>query len=302
MTNNVKVRPAAAISSERSARVRRTRARQNPGHSALRLAGYVTLSLVSLASIAPLLWMISTSLRPQSEVFSGSILPGHLQFDAYGYIWSALGIGKYYGNSIYVTGLTVVAVVAVSSLAGYAFAILPVPGKRVLFSILMGALLIPAALILVPSFLELRDLGMINTRTGLALVHIGTSVPFATYLMRTFFESVPADLRDAGKLDGASEFRIFRSIALPLCLPGLVTVAIFQVMFTWNDLMLSNGLIQNQDLQTLQPALYTLVGAHSTNWPALTAALTVAAAPIVILFIALQRFFVAGLLVGSVKG
>jgi ABC-type glycerol-3-phosphate transport system permease component len=134
------------------------------------------------------------------------------------------------------------------------------------------------------------------------LVHTGAGVPFAIYLMRSFFSSVPVELRQAALIDGANEFRVFLSIALPLCLPGVATVAIFQVLFTWNELMLSNGLIQDQKLQTIQPALYTLVGEHASNWPALTAALTMATLPVVVFFIVLQRFFVRGLMVGAVKG
>lgn len=268
-----------------------------------RLAGYCFLVVLAVIFIGPLVWMILTSLKPQSAVFAGPIIPRHLQFGAYSYVWQSLGIGTNFLNSVYVTSLTVAGVVVVSSLAGYAFTFLPIPGKNVVFGLLMCALLLPSALFLIPAFIELRDLGMLNTRTGLALVHTGAGVPLAIYLMRNFFgRSVPVELRDAARIDGANEVTIFWRVALPLCLPGIATVAIFQVLFTWNDLMLSNGLIQNKSLQTLQPALYTMVGEYATNWPALCAALTIAALPVVVFFIVAQRLFVSGLLVGSVKG
>jgi ABC-type glycerol-3-phosphate transport system permease component len=268
-----------------------------------RLFGYAFLIAVAATCIGPLFWMVLTSLKPQSEVFNGPVFSSHLQVGAYRYVWETLGIGSNFLNSLYVTTVTVVGVVVVSSLAGYAFTFLPIPAKNVVFGLLLCALLLPSALFLIPAFIELRDLGLLNTRTGLALVHTGAGVPLAIYLMRNFFgRFVPAELRDAARIDGASEVKIFWKIALPLCLPGIATVAIFQVLFTWNDLMLSNGLIQSKSLQTLQPALYTMVGEYATNWPALCAALTIAALPVVVFFIFAQRLFVAGLLAGSLKG
>ncbi len=268
-----------------------------------RLVGYCFLLAVAAVCIGPLVWMVLTSLKPRSAVFTGPILPHHVEFDAYRYVWETLGIGTNFLNSMYVTALTVAGVIVVSSVAGYAFTFLPIPAKNVVFGLLMCALLLPSALFLIPAFIELRDLGLLNTRTGLALVHTGAGVPLAIYLMRNFFgRFVPAELRDAARIDGASELAIFRKVAIPLCLPGIATVAIFQVLFTWNDLMLSNGLIQDKSLQTLQPALYTMVGEYATNWPALCAALTIAALPVVLFFVLVQRLFVAGLLVGSVKG
>jgi ABC-type glycerol-3-phosphate transport system permease component len=281
---------------------RRTLARLQGRTAAGRAVGYVFLVVLALVSVGPLIWMVLTSLKPASEVFSGPLLPVHPQLDAYGYVFSSLGIGTYFLNSVIVTGITVIGVIIASSLAGYAFAFLPIPGKRIVFGVLMSALLIPAALFLIPAFIELRAIGLLNTQLGLTLVHTGAGVPFAIFLMTSFFENIPLELRDAARMDGAGEFTIFLRVALPLSLPGVATVAIFQVLFTWNDLMLSNGLIQDRSIQTLQPALYTLVGEHASNWPALTAALTIAAAPVVIFFVAVQRLFVAGLLAGSVKG
>jgi ABC-type glycerol-3-phosphate transport system permease component len=268
----------------------------------MRFAGYCFLAATALVFGGPLLWMVATSLKARSQVFDGPLIPHHVQFGAYGYIWSGLGLGGYYLNSVIVTTITVAGVVLASSLAGYAFVFIGIPGKRALFAVMMFALLIPAPLLLIPAFVELRGLGLLNTRSGLALIQIGIGVPFATFLMRGFFRSVSGELRDAARVDGASELKIFWRVALPLCLPGVATVAIFQVLFTWNELMLSNGLIQSRSLETLQPALYSLVGEHATNWPVLTAALTVAALPVVVFFVVVQRYFVAGLQAGAVKG
>ena len=267
-----------------------------------RAAGYSVLIVVSAVSVIPLVWMVLTSLKRSDEVFNGKVFPEHVSFSAYSYIWNEMHIWGYFLNSVLVTLMTVVAVVVVASLAGYAFASLRVPFKGPLYVLLMSALFVPAAIILIPAFLELRSLGLLDTRQGLALVYIGTGVPFAVLLMRVFFEGIPRELHDAATVDGAGEFYIFRKVVLPLAGPGVATVAIFQVLFTWNELMFANGLIQSQSLQPLQPALYTLVGAYSTNWPALTAALTVAVVPIIVFYVRMQKLFVAGITAGSLKG
>ena len=193
-------------------------------------------------------------------------------------------------------------VVVVSSVAGYAFTFLPIPAKNVVFGLLMCALLLPAALFLIPAFIELRNLGLLNTRTGLALVHTGAGVPLAIYLMRNFFgRSVPGELRDAARIDGANEVKIFWKVALPLCLPGIATVAIFQVLFTWNDLM---RLTASSKINHCRRSSrhFTLWWDSMRQTGRRSARTHLAALPVVVFFILAQRLFVSGLLVGSVKG
>lgn len=285
-----------------SARVRPRHVGHTRRWAISRLFGYIVLIGLSLISVFPLVWMILTSLKTRDTVFVGPLIPDRVSFDAYAFIWNEMGIGRPFMNNVLLTLAATLGVVFFATLGGYAFSVLPIPGKDVIFGILMAALLIPGALIIVPAFAELRGMGLLNSLTGLALIHIGMNIPFAVFLMRMFFDAIPKELREAAIVDGASEFTVFTRVALPLCLPGTATVGIFQVMFTWNDLMLSNGLIQSQANRTLQPALYALVGQYSTNWPALTAALTTAAVPIIIFFVLMQKPFVAGLIAGSVKG
>jgi len=299
------VKAPGTSTSERSGRPSaplRRRKRRSAGSLAARALGYGVLSALSAISAVPLVWMVLTSFKRRDEVFGGGLLPSKWQGSAYAYIWQELHIWQYFLNSVVVTALTVVAVVVVSCFGGYAFAWLDIPAKRSLYALLLSALLIPAGILLIPAFLELRSFGLLNTRTGLSLVYIGTHVSFAILLMRTFFEAAPGELREAAKIDGAGEVRIFRSIMVPLTGPGIATVAIFQVLTTWNELLFANAFIQSQDRQPLQPGLYSLVGQHSTNWPALTAALTVAVAPVIVFYVFMQRQFVAGVTAGSVKG
>jgi ABC-type glycerol-3-phosphate transport system permease component len=155
---------------------------------------------------------------------------------------------------------------------------------------------------LIPVFLELKALHLLGSQAGLILLYVGTSVPFALFIMRTFFENLPGELADAARIDGASELKTFWRVMLPLAAPGIAAIAIIQVLSTWNELMFANALIQQTNLLPLQPVLYSLVGQYSTNWPALTAALTVAVVPIVAVYVFLQRWFIIGITAGAVKG
>lgn len=281
----------------------RPRRRQRPGDRALRAVGYAVLVILSAGSVAPLVWMVLTSLRPSNTVFQSVVpTPSEITGAAYQYVWSRLHILTYFGNSVFVTAVTVALVLVISLLAGYGFGRMRFRGKEILFVALMSALFLPAPAILVPIFVELKQFQLIGTRTGLALVYVATGVPFATLLMRAFFAGLPAELADAAKIDGAGELRTFWHVMLPLAGPGIATIAIFQVLFTWNELMFANALIQKQGLLTLQPMLYTQVGDYSTNWPVLTAALTIAVVPILLVYMFLQRWYVAGLTAAAIKG
>ena len=277
------------------------RRRQRPSQRAVRAAGYVVLVVLSAGSVAPLVWMLLTSLRPRNTVFA-SVLPTQLTGAAYQYAWSQMHILNYFGNSVFITVLTVALVLVISLLAGYGFGRLRFHGREILFIGLMSALFLPAPAILVPIFVELKGFGLIGTRVGLSLIYVATGVPFATLLMRAFFASLPAELADAARIDGAGELRIFWHVMLPLAGPGVATISIFQVLFTWNELMFANALIQKQALLPLQPELYTLVGDYTTNWPVLTAALVIAVVPVIAVYIFLQRWYVAGLTAAALKG
>ncbi len=267
-----------------------------------RVVGYGLLSSIAILCIIPLLWMVLTSLRGSNTVFGGPLIPSQLTFSAYDYVWSQLHIYGYFLNSVIITGATLVFVLIASTLGGYGFGRLKFRGSGILFSVVVSTLFLPGAAILIPIFVELKFLHLINTQIGLILLYAGTSVAFAVLLMRVFFERLPQDLTDAARIDGAGEVQIFWRVMLPLAGPGVATVAILQVLTTWNELLFANSLLQNSSLLPLQPALFSIVGQYATNWPAVCAALTIACVPMVIVYVLLQRRFVAGLTAGAVKG
>jgi ABC-type glycerol-3-phosphate transport system permease component len=247
--------------------------------------------------------MLLTSLRPRDTVFSGSVLPHTLTVSAYERAWSQIHYFSHFLSSVLITVPTVLGVVALATLAGYSFAKLDFPGKEAIYVTLLSTLMMPLTALILPLFLQMKNLHLLNTRSGLVLVYIGLSLPFAMFLMRAFFETLPDDLIGAARVDGAGELQIFRSVMLPLAAPGVATVIVFQFLATWNEFLLAQTFLQDPDVLPLQPHLFSVVrGEHVTDWPLLTAALTMSMLPMVLVYVRMQRRFVAGLTLGAVKG
>jgi ABC-type glycerol-3-phosphate transport system permease component len=264
-------------------------------------ATYLILLVLTLVLAFPLVWMALTSVKNQREVFS-SFVPKSLEFSNYQRVWVAMDLPRHFANSLYVTGLTVLIVIIVSALAGYAFARCEFRGREILFYVFIGAMMIPAQAILIPMFTFLKSIGLLNSLTGLSLSFLGGSVAFGIFLMRAFFRTLPSELGDAAKIDGCDDLGVFRHIYLPLAQPGIATVAIFQFQGTWNEFMFSTTFISTPALKTIQPALFQAVGRYSTDYTALSSGLMLAIVPIVVVYVALQRHFIKGLTAGALKG
>jgi ABC-type glycerol-3-phosphate transport system permease component len=266
-----------------------------------RTAGYLLLILLGAATAFPFGWLLATSLRNKDTVFTGPAIPTHLTFDAYRRAWTQLDFLSHFLTTLVVTALTVALVVLLATLAGYSFAKLRFPGRQAIYVVLLSTLMLPAAAVIIPLFLELKDMSLLNTRQGLVLVYVGTSLPFAMFLMRAFFETLPDELVHAARVDGAGEFTVFWRIMLPLAAPGVATVVIFQFLATWNEYLFAQTLIQTPGRLSLQPTLFTLVGQYSTEWPLLCAALVMSILPIIVVYVRMQRRFVAGMTLGAVQ-
>lgn len=267
-----------------------------------RAGAYAILLLLAVLTIFPLVWMVLTSLKQPRDVFNGSLLPTSFDLSTYQRVWSDMDFPRHFANSVVVAALTVAIIVGVATLTGYAFARLPFPGREWVFYVFLAAMMIPGQAILVPMFIFLKQIHLLDTLPGLSFSYLGGALPFATFLMRAFFKTLPAELGEAGKIDGCTEFGVFRRVYLPLTSPGIATITIFQFVGTWNEFMFANTLIATPELKTLQPALFAAVGQYSTDWPALTAGLTMATVPIVFVYLVLQRQFIRGLTAGALKG
>jgi len=261
---------------------------------------YAVLVALVVVEAFPLAWMLLTSVKNQREVFS-SFLPATLDFSNFRRVWVAIDLPTHLVNSLYVTTLTVAIVVCVATSAGYAFARYHFRGRDILFYIFIGAMMIPGQAILIPMFQFLKGIGLLNTLTGLSLSYLGGATAFSIFLMRAFFLSLPKDLGDAARIDGASEFGVFWRVYLPLARPGIATVVIIQSLGVWNEFMFSTTFISTPALKTIQPAMFQAVGRYATDYTALSSGLILALIPIVTVYLILQRQFISGLTAGALK-
>lgn len=259
------------------------------------------LLLISIATVYPFVWMILTSLRESNSVFGGPFVPEHFTVEAYSRVLEFTGFMGHYWNSIWMTAVTCALVLALSTLCGYAFAKLRFPFKNALYIVLLATLMMPGTALIIPVYLQLRSFGLLDSQFGLILVYASGAAPFSMFLMRAFFESLPDELVHAARVDGAGELSVFLRIVLPLARPGIATVLIFQFLSTWNEFLMANTILQTPDKLPLQPVLFSLQGEYSTDWTTLSAGLTLSAIPVILVYVFLQKQFIAGMTLGAVK-
>jgi multiple sugar transport system permease protein len=262
---------------------------------------YVLTGGLAIIFLFPLLWSAIASVSPQ---------PGTAQTVGYGlgnyatlFEFQA-GLPTFLLNSVIISGLTVAVTLVVSTLGGYAFAFFDFPGKEVLFLLTLAILMVPSATLLIPLFILLRDLGLGNSLLGLSLVLAMYQLPFATFMMRISFASVPRELEESALCDGAGTLDVMRRIMLPLVVPGLITVALFAFLAAWNEFFAPLILISDPAQSPLPLAIAILrqqtMGV--IDYGATEAGVVVMALPAVIMFLILQRYYVRGFMSGAVKG
>jgi multiple sugar transport system permease protein len=260
--------------------------------------------LAGLAFIAlfPLVWMVSVSfMQPgASSSLPTPILPASPTLENYRTLFGSIGMGRYFFNSLLLAVLATLISVSFNVMAGYAFAKLQFRGRDAIFKTLLGALVIPGQVAMLPLFLMLKPLGLVNSYGG-ALVPTMASV-FGIFLVRQFARGIPDDLLEAARMDGASEWRIFVLVVVPLLRPVLATLAIFAFLGTWNDFMWPLIVLTDDSLHTLPVALAGLSREHVQDNELMMAGSVVTILPVLVIFLALQRQYMAGLMAGSVKG
>jgi multiple sugar transport system permease protein len=286
---------------------------------ALRLARrgllYAVLIAGGLVMMIPFLWMVATSLKTRAEVFGTSplVFPSGLHFENYTNMWNAfpngVTFGTFFANSLKIALLCTAGQLVTSSMAAYAFAVIPFRGRGPLFGILLATLIIPFQVVLVPNFILYRTLPHPFSESG---NWIGTMEPlwvgawlggaFGTFLLRQFFLAIPQELADAARVDGANPWQIFARIYMPLARPALATLAIFTFIWTWNDLLSPLIYLRDLDQYTTTVGLAFFQGQHVGKWPEMMAGALLSLLPMIVLFVVAQKYFVRGIALSGLKG
>lgn len=268
---------------------------------------YAILILWSLFTILIFVWLFESSLKTNREVFRAPwALPGSpiaAAADNYAKAWQTSQMSTYFINSVIVTTASVVLVVAVSAPAAYALSRIPFPGSTFISYYFIAGMGLPFQLILVPLYVLLVQLRILNTLPGLIVTYVGVSVPFTILLLTGFLRTLPSELEDAAAIDGSSEFGIFWRIMLPLAGPGLFTAAIFNFVTIWNEFLLALLIINNDRLRTMPLGVYSIrtTMQYTADWSALFAALVIVIIPSFLVYLLLSDRIMAGLTLGSSK-
>lgn len=259
------------------------------------LGAHIVLSLAGFIMLFPFLWQISMSLSTNAQVLSvpPSFWPGELQFGNFVEVFQKLPFLDQFWSSVWITAIRTLGQLVFCTLAGYGFARLNFPGKNLLFALVLSLLMVPPQIFLIPQYLIIQNLGLLDTAMGVAFPGIFSA--FGTFLMRQAFAALPSELEEAARLDGANHFQIFSKVMLPLVGPSISALVIITVLWSWNDLLWPLVVTTRAENMPLSVGLASLQGQFSTDYSVLMAASLMATLPILILFLALQRRVVQGL-------
>ncbi len=260
------------------------------------------LGLTGALTLFPLVWMVSVSFMPAgtSATYPPPLFPAHPTMANYTELWTHAGMARHLGNSMLLATLATLLSLTLNVSAGYAFAKIEFPGRETVAKAMLAALVIPAQVAMLPLFLELKALGLVDTYAGVLVPSLAGI--FSIFLVRQAALSIPNELIDAARIDGASEWTIYRRVALPLMRPMLVTLGVFTFLGSWNDFLWPLIVLNDSSRYTLPVALAALSREHVQDNELMMAGSVVTVVPVLLLFLLLQRHYLAGLMVGAVKG
>lgn len=277
----------------------------SPGRArAVVSARLLILSAGALLMVVPFAYMVATSFKQNALVLQvpPQLIPHHPTGANYSQAWTSNKFGRYFVNSLVVAIATTFFSVWLSSMMAYAFARLRFPGRRLLFGCLLVGLMVPTMMLIIPQFLLAKNLGLLDSLSGLVFFYVGGTVALNTFLLRSFFQDIPRELEEAMVVDGAGPWKRYRKLVLPLSRPALATVAIFSFLASWDEFVWALTVINDPNKRTLPIAIALFQGEHSTSWGLVFAASVIAVVPVIAIFVAFQRQFVSGLASGAVKG
>jgi len=269
---------------------------------------HVALAIWGLLVIAPLIWVVLASFKSNTEIFTHApfSLPSQISFETYKTAWTEAHVGRYFLNSVFVVAISTAGTMLLGSMAAYVLARYKFFGNRFIYYLFVSGLAFPVFLALVPLFLILQNLSLLNTYTGLILVYIAYSLPFTVFFMTAFFKTLPNQIAEAAIVDGASHTRLFFQVMLPMAKSGLVSITIFNIVGQWNQYLLPVAIMQGAGAEkkwvlTQGIANISVSAGYQANWAALFAALTLSILPMIIVYAFFQRQIQSGLTAGATK-
>lgn len=269
-------------------------------YKSIRLA---SLAIFALLIIVPSAIVVLGSSKTDAEVYNKPLaLPERWNLDNFRFLFEVSNVGRTFINSVVVTGFSVVITLALASMSAFAISRMITVTGKILFSLFAIGLAIPSQVNLVPIFIMFNDLGLTNKLSGIVLINVVTTLPISVFILTAFFRELPREMFEASEVDGASPFRVYRSIALPLSRPAMGATAIFLFVITWNELLFPLLLITDTEKRTLPLALLSFRGEFFSNYSMIFTAVMVASIPMVAMYLLMQRSFIAGLTAGAVKG
>ncbi|MGB9686538.1 MAG: carbohydrate ABC transporter permease [Rectinema subterraneum] len=263
---------------------------------------WIFLALLAFVNLYPIGIMILSSFKSTREIFLKPFnLPAVWRWSNYVSAWQRADFATYFKNSILVTAASIAAILLVSSMAAYVIARFDFKFKRGIYLFLLAGLALPTRLAIIPIFLIMRSLHLLNKLSGLVIVYAAGGIAFSVFLLVNFFKKLPRDIEDSAKIDGAGPFRIYWQIDLPLLKPALVTVAMFNFIDVWNDFFFPLILLSSRVKKTIPLGLQAFFGEYTIEWDVLFAALNISVLPILIIFLILSKQFIAGMTEGALK-
>ena len=268
----------------------------------IRLLVVIGIVFTSILIVGPFAWLLFSSLKPPEELFLPSLIPSRLTLHNYSGLFSETLILRFLINSVIVALSVTLLTIAVSVLAAYSLVFFRYPGRVFFGRMLLFAYMFPGVVIIVPTYEIVSRWGLTNTLLGVTVVELVLTVPFSVWMLRGFFSEIPLELEEAARIDGCSKLQALFHVLLPVSRPGIIAVAVFSFIFSWNEYLFPLILVNNEAAKTLPLGVAGFMGHLNVEWGPLLAAGVVSVAPILILFTFLQRFLITGITAGAVKG
>lgn len=260
------------------------------------------LGIVAILMMSPLILTIFTSLKPTTDLVQPAWLPpANITFEHYIRVWADGGFSRYFLNTLIISTVDAVVMIIIASLAAYALVFVPFRGKWVVKLLFLIGLMIPVTAIILPLYSIVRSLGLVNTHMGVIFSDLALAVSIFIFMFTSYFVGIPKALHEAARIDGATEFQTYRRVVMPIATPAIVTTALLEFLWSWNDLLLRLLLLPRDEMRTLSVGLLNFQGTMTRDVTGLSAGTVIMAVPVVLLFLFFQRHFVRGMTSGAVK-